>query len=689
MLKAIFRTHDNFTRLFVGLKPIPDLHPENKSKRNILSEVINMKKHIFQKPDTLILILILAVATFLRFYRIREIPFTHDEFSALFRTGYDHFRELINQGVKIDGHPAGVQVFLNYWVKLTGMTEWLVKLPFLFAGVLSTYLIYNIGCRWFNKTVGLIAAAFLATLQYPVMYSQIARPYGSGLFLTLAMVLFWTNLMLTPEKNFRKNAILFVVTASLCTYNHHFSLLFAFIVGITGIFLIPSAYRKRYLGLGLAIILLYLPHTGIFLYQLGMGGVEGWLAKPGYDFPIKYLGYIFHFSFYSTFLAAALFLFGIFQSGRNQIKKGFFLISLLWFLIPLVIGFTYSMLVSSVLQYSVLLFSFPYLFFVLFGHIREQKPFVNQVLVVSILTVNILTLTLERDHYRIFYNSPYERIVVDFKSIAEKPYLKIIVSHPKITQYYINKHQVSQSFHWEKSVESEEELIGFLKAHSSKYDTLFLGSLSSVHPVAIPVIMDYYPEMVSENNYMGGSSYIFARSNKNSKTFVDQLDFSPSFPTFWSGIDPNGITRDTTEKENYLYRMNEQMEWGPTYTRNIRELIDSQNDYIDISVDFTPGDSLSQVILVASLEENGQSIFWNGSDASKYSNNLLQDSCSIRAHISVKLSDIKLSGNDVMLKAFIWNKGKRTFMADNFTISLRKGNPILYGHIEKIPYSRD
>jgi len=92
---------------------------------------------------------------------------------------------------------------------------------------------------------------------------------------------------------------------------------------------------------------------------------------------------------------------------------------------------------------------------------------------------------------------------------------------------------------------------------------------------------------------------------------------------------------------------------------------------------------------VASLEENGQSIFWNGSDASKYSNNLLQDSCSIRAHISVKLSDIKLSGNVVMLKAFIWNKGKRTFMADNFTISLRKGNPILYGHIEKIPYSRD
>jgi hypothetical protein len=92
---------------------------------------------------------------------------------------------------------------------------------------------------------------------------------------------------------------------------------------------------------------------------------------------------------------------------------------------------------------------------------------------------------------------------------------------------------------------------------------------------------------------------------------------------------------------------------------------------------------------VASLEQDGQGIFWNGSDASKYGNNLLPDSIHIRAHISVKLSDIDLRGNDVMLKVFIWNKGRRTFIADNFTIYLRKGNPILYGHIEKIPHSWD
>lgn len=644
-----------------------------------------MKRHIYQKADILLLLLILVVATALRFYRIHEIPFTHDEFSALFRTGYDSFRDLINQGVKIDGHPAGVQVFLHYWVKVTGMAEWLVKLPFLLMGVSSTYLIFKIGKQWFNATVGLIAAAYIATLQYPLIYSQIARPYGSGLFLTLAMVHFWTNLMLHPEKNFRKNAILFVLSASLCTYNHHFSLLFAFVVGITGIFMVPSAFRRRYLGLGLAIIVLYLPHISIFFYQLGIGGVEGWLAKPGFDFPVSYLAYIFHFSVYCISLAAGLFLFGIFQSGKNRTTQTFIVISILWFLIPLLVGFTYSIFVSSVLQYSVLLFSFPFLLFALFGHIGAQKPSVNLVLVISILTVNSLTLIFERDHYRIFYNSGYENLVLDFKSIEDKYYLTMIDSHPKITRYYKNKHQVSHTFHWEKEIESEGELIEFLKKNSTQYDTLYLGSLSSIHPVAIPIILDYYPEMVRESNYMGGSSYLFAQTGNSARNIVSQLDFNPAPPEFWSGIDPNGIIKDTILKGNYLYKMDDQMEWGPTYTRNIKDLISSQNDFVDVSVDLIPEDSIDQVILVASLEKGGQSIFWNGSDAVNYITNSLQHTSGIRVHISIKLSDIDLGGNDIMLKTFLWNKGKRNFVADNFTISLRKGNPILYGHIEKVP----
>ncbi len=47
-------------------------------------------------------------------------------------------KELIEGGVKVDGHPAGIHVFLYYWTKLFGTNEWIVKLPFI-VSVSTTY----------------------------------------------------------------------------------------------------------------------------------------------------------------------------------------------------------------------------------------------------------------------------------------------------------------------------------------------------------------------------------------------------------------------------------------------------------------------------------------------------------------------------------------------------------------------
>jgi len=254
--------------------------------------------------NRLILYGILLLAAVLRFYHYREIPLTHDELSALSRVYFSNFSDLIQQGVIPDTHPAGIQVFLYYWVKLLGDAAWVVKFPFTIFGLLSVWLVYLIGSRWFNETTGLLSAAFFATIQYTVLYSQVARPYSSGLFFSLLMVYYWSNLMQSPDKNFLRNSLVFVISASLCTYNHYFSLLFAFIVGISGLFLIRKQYRIRYMVSGVCIALLYIPHLKIFLHQLQVGGVGGWLAEPQWDFFFRYPAYIFNFSLFS--LAATL-----------------------------------------------------------------------------------------------------------------------------------------------------------------------------------------------------------------------------------------------------------------------------------------------------------------------------------------------------------------------------------------------
>ncbi len=224
-----------------------------------------------------LLLLILLVGVILRLWNYFNIPFTHDEMSALKRTGFSSFSDLIHQGVKIDAHPPLIQVFLNYWVAIFGRVEWIVKLPFVLVGIASIGLTYSIGRKWFNESVGLIAASFLAVLQFPVMYSLIARPYISGMFLLLMMVYFWSKLIQDSKAKYWKNWSLTLLFSMLCAYNHHFSLLAAGIIGFTGLFLIPRKEILKYSLLLPAGFLLFLPNLSIFMYQLNIGGVgHGW-----------------------------------------------------------------------------------------------------------------------------------------------------------------------------------------------------------------------------------------------------------------------------------------------------------------------------------------------------------------------------------------------------------------------------
>ena len=107
---------------------------------------------MFKLSNKAAIYLILIVAIALRFYDYFSIPFTHDEFSALFRLSFPDFNTLIEKGVKVDGHPAGVHVFLYYWTLFFGKAEWVVKLPFTICGVVSIYVLYLIAQKWYNET---------------------------------------------------------------------------------------------------------------------------------------------------------------------------------------------------------------------------------------------------------------------------------------------------------------------------------------------------------------------------------------------------------------------------------------------------------------------------------------------------------------------------------------------------------
>ncbi len=631
-------------------------------------------KHIFY------LILLVALAT--RCYQLFAIPFSVDELSALSRLDYSSFSELIEKGVKVDGHPAGVQVFLYYWVKLFGSVEWVVKLPFIFMGIASIGLLYAIGKRWFNESVGLFSSAFLATMQYAIIYSQTARPYSSGLFFILLMVWAWTKLIQGNKPWFSWNTVVYVLAASLATYNHHFSLLAAFIIGITGVFFVSRDNLMKYVGVNTIIILLYVPHLTIFLHQLNTGGIGGWLMKPSADFLIQYIFYLFHFSWWVMGLVSVLFILSfIFRSKKN--KNQWLTVSVIWFLIPYVTGLIYSISVDAVLQFSVLIFTFPFLFFILFGRFKRLTPKWNLLLVISILFINTFTLIYVRKHYQVFYNPIDKQSFVDYKKVTEEyqPVLAVINSHKNIANYYQKKYNTDSNYYFYEDVpNSLKELKKHIELNHKEYDYLYLARLSAASPLLVPIIQEYYPRIEIENHYFLGSTYIFSKDS-NEQHLISKLSFENELPKGWQVKDINNKILKDTIANTHVYSYSEEFE--VSYETPMEALNVCPKDYIDVSVEVTHETPLEEIILCLSLTSGDETTYWGGTNLKDLA---LEDSTIRKTtmHHSFQLTKQIMKNDSLIVKAFLWNKSKSQFMIDDFTISKRKGNPVVYGLIEKI-----
>ena len=204
----------------------------------------------------------------------------------------------------------------------------------------------------------------------------------------------------------------------------------------------------KYIGFGIAVALLYLPHLNIILYQLGKGGVGEWLSKPDVYFLFDYMRYIFHFSNLVLLITALIIVYGLFQFTRINGYGKKVLILAVWVFLPFLIGFIYSIKVSAVLQFSVLIFSFPFLLLLLFGHFKELSNRQNTILVIILIVANSLTLIVNREHYRHMYESVYEELLLHNEQVlADDPRtLSLLSSNPLITGYYLKEHSLDKTF---------------------------------------------------------------------------------------------------------------------------------------------------------------------------------------------------------------------------------------------------
>jgi hypothetical protein len=642
-----------------------------------------LSKNSFNGNDDKIAWFIFFVALIYRLFDAGNFSISADELSALSRINYDSFYDLIYKGVVPDMHPPLVQIFIFYWCKIFGTGEWMLRIPFVVLGSFSVYLSYTAAKKFIGSSHALFVMAIVATSQLFFIYSRIARPYAFGLFFCLSAVYFWQKIFVEKSISIF-HFLLLGLSMGMAMLTHAMSFLFVGMIGISGLFLLRKEIIVYYLLSGVLAVVCFLPFINVFLFQLSQGGVggdNGWLAKPDKDFFEDFFKYIFNHSRYYLY---TILLFGallIVFAKRNLYPIKWKFISLMWFLIPMLFAYFYSIKVNPILQNSVLIFSTPFLFiflFSFFGEIEHKKikylfvfSFLASLLYVSIFIQKIYSKQFFGVYKEIValsekWNNVLGSINIEHKTNVDSQFFIDYYNnrlYEKINYgqlYVINLENLK---YFEKEVESASK--------SKKYFSYSWSNLDNQFEV-IPIIKKYFPYLMEKKYFNNSEFYIFSKS-KNKYTISDssQRVFTCNFSAPSSPFTGANTSWQGDSSVQLLSAAN-------NYSINYKNLIEGsfydKNSMLNVSVDLKKLSDNSNAILVFECKRNDSLIEWRGLNFNLF--NSKKDEW-YNLNFVCKWNKSYKVGDEI--SSYIWNNGNDSLLIKNFKIESVQGNPLVYG----------
>lgn len=460
------------------------------------------------QPGIYSFLIILFLGTAIRFIGFQSFSLSNDELSAVTRLNFPDFFTMIKQGVEPDGHPAGVQSLLYFMVNIFGKNPFFIRLPFVLMGS-AAILFFFLSAK---KILGILPALFIASsiafLEFPILYSQIARPYGSGLF--LASLLFYSWIVFVFDFENKKSKLLITLflafSFALNLYNHYFSAQLAFFIGIAGLFFLRGKKLVYYLLAGILAIILFAPHIPISIKQIGYGGVGNWLGAPDNQWLITHLRYVFNDSYLViiALLSVIALLKSRFFVNDIHIAPKIKVLSIILFIAPFLTGFFYSRLVNPVLQNSVLIFSFPYLLFFIFSFANKM---LNKLSIIILTTFSAILISstfllngfLKKQHFEEYAKIPSILNEYEIKYGSENITNACHINTLKYLDYYSN----GKDYHFMTTfLSSNEDLLKLGRACDSTSDRYFcLVAFQPINPYAHQTIKARFPKLVDYQNF--------------------------------------------------------------------------------------------------------------------------------------------------------------------------------------------
>ena len=200
------------------------------------------------------------------------------------------FLEMIRQIYRQDNHPPLSHILLWADIRVVGDSEFAVRLPALVLGVLLIPMLYVTAKEFFDRRVGIIAAAIGTVAPLAVWYGQEGRMYSQ--FMLLALITVWAQIRIMRTGG-RAYWVMFTLSSVALIYTQYFAVLH--VAATLLVFAIEMIRRHRAsrnagpllkqltLSLSAQIVLLaplapYALHQAIHNQQSGFGFSAGNLA---------------------------------------------------------------------------------------------------------------------------------------------------------------------------------------------------------------------------------------------------------------------------------------------------------------------------------------------------------------------------------------------------------------------------
>lgn len=508
------------------------------------------KKYKFNiKSEYIILILILLIATFLRFYNLGGPSLFNDELETLRVASYHSIPEMINLGIKPDVHPPGFQIMMYYVVHYLGDSQFILRLPTAIFGILSVLMIFFLGKYLYSEREGLIGSAITTFLWAPLYYSQEARAYSLLFLMAMLTTYLWLRIIndfyYSKPSNI-KLIVLYLIFAFITEYIQYLGLFFIFLQGISTIIILIKKPKQLLKGLIIFAILgaVFLPWLPFMLEQLQHGAE--WIKPP----KILAFGYFlaFLYSLSPYILAIALILYTllivhVLKKGPEKTKLFISpdLLLILWLIVPFAIIFIKSVVSRPALTYYSLIFTAPaaYLLFArAITTLNIKKTFQN-ILAVAIVGIMFYQLIFDfnyygqpyKDHIMIFNKRFKKRTKEQFKEAAE--YLRkndnkypnsLIISHAWFGDYF---NYYFDKSHFQRRVDinvwgsaDTNKIANLEKTKQSRYIWILRG-----HKELDSLFIDYFNRkyaLINYKKFVGADVWLYKRKHHLKQVMINK-----------------------------------------------------------------------------------------------------------------------------------------------------------------------